>query len=114
MASDTGTDDKSSPEVKRRCLEKGSLPPPRKWLFLSASIQNPARPNRKNTLSRREAKVRLSMFSPRRVKSGVFVCAAGGSRRRSGAAHRWRSGRTSHAGGTNAATCYFSHLVIMG
>lgn len=26
--------------------------------------------------------------------------------------HRWHSGRTSHAGGTTAATCYFRHLVM--
>lgn len=26
--------------------------------------------------------------------------------------HRWRNARTSHAGGTTAATCDFCHLVM--
>lgn len=44
----------------------------------------------------------------------VFVYADGGSRWRSGVPYRWLNDRTSHAGGTTAAKCYFSHLVIMG
>lgn len=44
----------------------------------------------------------------------VFVYAEQGSRWRSGAPHRWLNDRTSHAGGTSAATCDFSHLVRTG
>lgn len=63
------------------------------------------------------------LLSLSRVKSEMFVYAeqgggekaCGGARRvcvGGGDPHRWLNDRTSHAGGTTAATCYFRHLVM--
>lgn len=60
------------------------------------------------------------LLSPGRVKSEMFVYAEQGGGGKpvevqgegAGGAHRWLNDRTSHAGGTTAATCYFRHLVM--